>query len=160
VGTPYILYCIISHPSASWLFRSDWISLHYTSITALLQSCICFRMRINLTRSAISHDVGWTTRLSLRVGFSSPEHNPVFVLCGLHLSLPRGLPFYSISSWNGFYINLGGTIPALPCMSYFDKTIYQKARVEAIASGTEVEPEKRLHALILGVTIMPVSLFW
>jgi hypothetical protein len=55
---------------------------------------------------------------------------------------------------------LVGTILALPCMSYFDKTIYQKARAEAIASGTEVEPEKRLHASILGVTIMPVSLFW
>jgi hypothetical protein len=55
---------------------------------------------------------------------------------------------------------LVGTILALPCMSYFDKTVYQKARVEAIASGTEVEPEKRLHASILGVTIMPVSLFW
>jgi hypothetical protein len=54
---------------------------------------------------------------------------------------------------------LAGTILALPCMSYFDKTIYQKARVEAIASETEVEPEKRLHASILGVTIMPVSLF-
>jgi hypothetical protein len=55
---------------------------------------------------------------------------------------------------------LVGTILALPCMSYFDKTVYQKSRAEAIASGNEVEPEKRLHASILGVTIMPVSMFW
>jgi len=53
-----------------------------------------------------------------------------------------------------------GTVLALPCMSYFDKTVYKKARTQAIASGTKVEPEKRLHASILGVTIMPVSLFW
>jgi hypothetical protein len=36
VGTPYILYGITSHPSASWSLWSDRISLHYTSI----YSCI------------------------------------------------------------------------------------------------------------------------
>jgi hypothetical protein len=55
-----------------------------------------------------------------------------------------------------------GTILALPCMGYFDKIAYNKARTQDIASGTEVKPEERLHSSVLGVkiTIMPVPLLW
>jgi hypothetical protein len=98
------------------------------------------------------------------------------VRAGLVLAVPNAIPYLYYAAYTllfqeayhftpyqvgtTFTLILVGTILALPCMSYFDKTVYQKARAEAIASGTEVELEKRLHASILRVTAMPVLLFW
>ena len=53
---------------------------------------------------------------------------------------------------------IGGLI-AIPVMGVFDRLTYQKARAEAIRSGTEVYPEKRLYPAMLSVILLPVSLF-
>jgi hypothetical protein len=53
---------------------------------------------------------------------------------------------------------IGGLI-AIPVMGVFDRLTYQKARAEAIRSGTEVHPEKRLYPAMLSVILLPISLF-
>lgn len=53
---------------------------------------------------------------------------------------------------------VGGVI-AVPIMGLFDKLTYQKARAEAIQFGGEVQPEKRLYPAMLGVILLPISLF-
>jgi len=53
---------------------------------------------------------------------------------------------------------IGGLI-AVPVMGLFDRLTYQTARVEAIRSGTEVQPEKRLYPAMLSVILFPISLF-
>jgi hypothetical protein len=53
---------------------------------------------------------------------------------------------------------IGGLI-AIPVMGVFDRLTYQKARAEAIRSGTEVHPEKRLYPVMLSVILLPISLF-
>jgi uncharacterized protein YqgC (DUF456 family) len=53
---------------------------------------------------------------------------------------------------------IGGLI-AIPVMGVFDRLTYQKARAEAIRSGTEVHPEKRLYPAMLSVMLLPISLF-
>ncbi|PMD43051.1 MFS general substrate transporter [Hyaloscypha variabilis F] len=54
---------------------------------------------------------------------------------------------------------IGGLI-AVPVMGLFDRLTYQTARAEAIRSGTEVQPEKRLYPAMLSVILFPISLFW
>jgi hypothetical protein len=111
-------------------------------------------------RSAISHD--GVEPLVFPSGLVLAVLNAIlysyYVACTILFQKEYHFILYQVGMT--FTTILVGTILALPCMSYFDKTVYQKARAEAIASWTEVEPEKRLHASILGVTIMPVSLFW
>lgn len=53
---------------------------------------------------------------------------------------------------------IGGLL-AIPVMAIFDRLTYQKARAEAIRSGTEVHPEKRLYPAMLSVLLLPISLF-
>jgi hypothetical protein len=53
---------------------------------------------------------------------------------------------------------VGGLI-AVPVMGLFDRLTYQTARAEAIRSGTEVQPEKRLYPAMLSVILFPISLF-
>jgi hypothetical protein len=53
---------------------------------------------------------------------------------------------------------IGGLL-AIPVMAVFDRLTYQKARAEAIRSGTEVHPEKRLYPAMLSVLLLPISLF-
>ena len=53
---------------------------------------------------------------------------------------------------------IGGLI-AVPVMGLFDRLTYQTARAEAIRSGTEVQPEKRLYPAMLSVILFPISLF-
>jgi len=53
---------------------------------------------------------------------------------------------------------IGGII-AIPVIGAFDRLTYQKARAEAIRSGTEVQPEKRLYPAMLSVILLPISLF-
>lgn len=54
---------------------------------------------------------------------------------------------------------LVGGIIAVPVMGLFDRLTYQTARAEAIRSGTEVHPEKRLYPAMLSVILFPISLF-
>lgn len=53
---------------------------------------------------------------------------------------------------------VGGVI-AVPVMGLFDRLTYQPARAEAIRSGIEVQPEKRLYPAMLSVILLPISLF-
>lgn len=55
---------------------------------------------------------------------------------------------------------LVGGLVAVPVMGLFDRLTYQTARAEAIRSGTEVQPEKRLYPAMLSVILFPISLFW
>jgi len=52
-----------------------------------------------------------------------------------------------------------GGIVAVPVIGVFDRLTYQKARAEAIRSGSEVHPEKRLYPAMLSVILLPISLF-
>jgi hypothetical protein len=52
-----------------------------------------------------------------------------------------------------------GSLLAILFLGAFDKLTYQKARVAAIRSGTEVKPEKRLYPAMLSAIILPISLF-
>ena len=54
---------------------------------------------------------------------------------------------------------LVGGLVAVPVMGLFDRLTYQTARAEAIRSGTEVQPEKRLYPAMLSVILFPISLF-
>jgi hypothetical protein len=55
---------------------------------------------------------------------------------------------------------LAGSVLAVPVVAVFDKVTYQKARSEAILSGTVVAPEKRLFPAMLASFTLPTSLFW
>lgn len=52
-----------------------------------------------------------------------------------------------------------GSFIAVPIMGAFDRLIYQKARDQAVRSGTLVLPEMRLYPAMLGVITQPISLF-
>lgn len=52
-----------------------------------------------------------------------------------------------------------GSVIAVPILGAFDRMTYQKARVVAIRSGTEVKPEKRLYPAMLSAFLLPISLF-
>jgi uncharacterized membrane protein YiaA len=52
-----------------------------------------------------------------------------------------------------------GSIFAVLILGLFDKFSYQKARAEAIRSGTNVVPETRLYPAMLSGVLFPVSLF-
>ena len=54
---------------------------------------------------------------------------------------------------------LVGGVLAVPAVAVFDRLTYQKARAAAIRSGTTVLPEKRLYPAMLGVILLPISLF-
>jgi hypothetical protein len=54
---------------------------------------------------------------------------------------------------------LVGSLLAVPVVAAFDKLSYQKAREHVIASGTTVHPEIRLYPAMLGVILLPISLF-
>ena len=54
---------------------------------------------------------------------------------------------------------LVGGVLAVPVVAVFDRLTYQKARAAAIHSGTTVLPEKRLSPAMLGVILLPISLF-
>jgi len=55
---------------------------------------------------------------------------------------------------------LVGSILGIPIIIILDKLTYQKARERAIALRTTVHPETRLYPAMLGVILLPISLFW
>ena len=52
-----------------------------------------------------------------------------------------------------------GMVLAAPVVALFDRLTYQKAKTEAITSGKSVIPEIRLYPTMLGVILLPMSLF-
>ncbi|KAE8443226.1 hypothetical protein EG329_002094 [Mollisiaceae sp. DMI_Dod_QoI] len=173
---------LITHHSWRWTF---WVSAILIGVTAVAAFLIPETYAPKILRSrAKKENITVKTRgesLSLfLVSVGRPLHmiivEPLILPSGLVLAVTQSiifayyvgyaLLFEKVYNFSQFHVGMAfvpllvGSLLAVPVVAAFDRLTYQKARAHAIASGTTVHPETRLYPAMLGVILLPISLFW
>lgn len=173
---------LITHHSWRWVFWCPAILIGIITIAAFLIP-ETYMPQISRNRAKKDKIKVRTRRDSLNIFLISvgrPLHmtlvEPIILPSGLVLSVTQSVVFayyvaYAVMfedvyGFSQFQVGMTfgalvvGSIIAVPTLALFDRLTYQKARAEAIRSGTTVAPEIRLYPAMLSAFLLPISLFW
>lgn len=126
--------------------------------TLTVEGRVCSRLP-RRCRLAISHDHHGTNCLSCIISHVYLQMYHILFLLAYALASEMIYNFTHYKIGMTFGAGLVGSVLAMPVLGFFKKKSYELAVAKAAQAVTVVAPEKRLYPVMLGVVLLPISMF-